>query len=200
MHLELGTLPIKKRRILFLQYILKQSKHKLIYKFFEAQADYPQKGDWVMQVRKDLIDVKIDLNFDIIKSMSENEFKQKVTESIKYAAFSWLLSKISDKGSDLSYNDLKIQDYFLYKDMNIKQRNLLFSLRARMLPVKCNFRKKYDDLTSPVCLDKNKQDTQSHILECKVLLKGENILVKNNVSYNDIFSRKAAKQLAIVKL
>ena len=72
MHLELGTLPIrfiiKKCRILFLQYILKQSKHELIYKFFEAQANYPQKGDWVMQVRKDLIDVNIALTFDIIKT------------------------------------------------------------------------------------------------------------------------------------
>ena len=79
MHLELGTLPIKKRHILFLQYILKQSKHKLIYKFFEAQANYPQKGDWVMHVGKDLIDVNINLSFDIIKSMSENAFKLNVT-------------------------------------------------------------------------------------------------------------------------
>ena len=32
-----------------------------------------------MQVRKDLIDVEIDLSFDIIKSMSENAFKLNVT-------------------------------------------------------------------------------------------------------------------------
>ena len=84
--------------------------------------------------------------------------------------------------------------------MNTKQRNLLFSLRACMLPVKCNFRKKYNALICTVCLDKSKQDTQSHILECKVQLKGENIHGKNNVSYNDIFSRKAAKHLAIITL
>ena len=88
---------------MFLHYILKQSKHDLIHKFFEAQANNPQKGDWVMQVRKDLIDVKIDLSFDIIKSMSENAFKLKVTESSKNAAFNWLLSEISDKGSELSF-------------------------------------------------------------------------------------------------
>ena len=204
MHLELGTLPIrfilKKRRILFLHYILKQSKDDLIYKFFDAQANNPQKGDWVIQIRKDLIDVNIHLSFDNIKSMSENTFKLKVTESIKCAAFKWLLDKIKDKGSEISYNNLNIQDYFLFTEMNTKQRNLLFSLRARMLPVKCNFSKKYDDLTCPVCLDKNKQDSQFHMLECNILLKGENILVKHNISYNDIFSRKAAKQLAIVKI
>ena len=59
MHLELGTLPIrfviKKRSILFLHYILQQNKEDLLFRFFQAQNRYPQKGDWVMQIKKDLL-------------------------------------------------------------------------------------------------------------------------------------------------
>ena len=197
MHLELGTLPIRfvliKRRVLFLHYILKQNKDDLLLKFFEAQARYPQKGDWVLQVLKDLKEINLEMTFDNIKIMSENSFKHKVNAAINETAFNWLIGKIKVKGCDLKYNNLKIQDYFLSMKMNIKQCNLLFSLRARMTPVKCNFPKSYDDLTCPVCRDTNYQDKQSHILHCKTLLNGENILVDKEVSYEDLFSRKIDK-------
>ena len=56
LHLELGTLPIrylvKSRRLLFLQYLLKQEKESLMYKFCEAQSKWPQKGDWISMVKK----------------------------------------------------------------------------------------------------------------------------------------------------
>ena len=64
MHLEHMTPPfrfvIKKRRILFLHYILQQNKEDLLFQFFQAQNRYPQKGDWVMQVKKDLIEINMD--------------------------------------------------------------------------------------------------------------------------------------------
>ena len=204
MHLELGTLPIrfiiKKRRVLFLHYILKQNKDDLIFKFFEAQSHCPQRGDWILQVRKDLSDINLHLSFDSIKSLSESAFKLKVTEAIKNAAYNWLLSKIKEKGNDIIYTTLQLQKYFLSANMNIKQRNLLFALRAHMVPVKCNFRRSYEDLTCPVCKDTNEQDSQSHLLQCKILLMGENILVKNRVIYKDLYSSDAVKQSAIVKL
>ena len=204
MHLELGTLPIRfvlmKRRVLFLHYILKLNKDDLLFKFFEAQERYPQKGDWVLQILKDLKEIKLEMTFDNIKIMSENSFKLKVNAAINETAFKWLVGKIKGKGCDIEYKSLKIQDYFLSMNMNIKQCNLLFSLRARMTPVQCNFPKSYDDLTCPVCRDNNPQDTQSHILHCKTLLNGENILVDNKVIYEDLFSRKTVKQVIITKL
>ena len=64
--------------------------------------------------------------------------------------------------------------------MNVKQCNLLFSLRVCMTLVKGNFSKRYEDLPCPVCKDTKHQDTQSHIHHCKNLLNAENILVKKS--------------------
>ena len=207
MHLELGTLPIrfviKKRRLLFLQYILKQSKDDLISKFFIAQSKYPTKGDWVLQIKKDLCEINLDINFDKMAKMSKSAFKLKVNQVIKEAAFNWLMSKRANnytKGSEINYKNLNIQDYFLPGNMNVTQCNLLFALRARMAAVKCNFRNKYEDLTCPVCADSKYEDTQLHLLECKTLLNGTNILVRNKICYNDIYSSDIQKQERIVGL
>ena len=45
---------VKKRRILFLQYILKQDKNSLLLNFFQAQHTSPIKGDWATAVEKDM--------------------------------------------------------------------------------------------------------------------------------------------------
>ena len=209
MHLELGTLPIrfviKKRRILFLHYILQQNKEDLLFKFFEAQNRYPQKGDWVAQVKKDLIEVNLDVSFDEISKISKYSFKLKVKEAITRKAFDWLMKRIHEKnktgsntqakGSEIKYKHLKLQEYFLSSKMNTEECNLLFSLRAQMTPVKCNFRN-----SCPICLDSNQQDSQLHLLHCKALLNGENIVVKDRVYYNDIFSSDVTKQSPLVKL
>ena len=144
MHLELGTLPIRfvimKRRILFLHYILQQNKNNLIYKFFEAQLRYPQKGDWVLQVKQDLLEMKLDISFELISKMSKTSFKFKLNEAIRKSAFQWLTRKIQDKntqakGSEIKYQYLKLQEYFLPSNMNIKQCNLFFAQRVHMIPV-----------------------------------------------------------------
>ena len=93
-----------------------------------------------------------------------------------------------------------MQDYFLPSTMNIKQCNLLFSLRSNMVPVKTNFRHSYADLTCPVCLEPTQLDTQVHQLHCKTLLDGENIVINNKVCHDDIFSDDIQKQSAVVTL
>ena len=85
--------------------------------------------------------------------MSKTSFKFKLSEAIRKSAFQWLTTKIQDKnksesnsqakGSKFKYQYLKLQEYFLPSNMNIKQCNLLFALRARMIPVKCKF--------NPIC-------------------------------------------------
>ena len=214
MHLELGTLPIRfvimKRRILFLHYILQQNKNNLLYKFFEAQLRYPQKGDWVVQVKQDLLEINLDISFELISEMSKTSFKFQLNEAIRKSAFQWLTRKIQDKnksesntqakGSEIKYQYLKLQEYFLPSNMNIKQWNLLFAQRAPMIHVKCNFKNSYSDLTCPVCNDSNYRDSQLHILQCKTLLNGENILVKKQISYNDIYSSDVTKQSTVVQL
>ena len=203
MHLELGTLPIrfeiKKRRVLFLQYILKQNKDDLIYKFFKAQLRDPSKGDWVIQVKKDLIEINLDMPFENIEEMSKNSFKIQVKEAINKTAFNWLMSKIRKKGSEINYSNLKLQDYFIHSDWHIAQCNLLFVLRAHITPVKCNYCNKFDDLSCPICMDPSSEDSQLHLLYCKTLFSGEYILVKNKLRYTDIYSSDVQRQAIIVR-
>ena len=83
--------------------------------------------------------------------------------------------------------------------MTIKQCKLLFSLRSLMVMVRCNYRHKYSSLTCQVCEDPANLDSQVHILECKELLKDETLLVKNKISYIDLFSNDVQKQAEITK-
>ena len=180
LHLELGTLPIryliKCRRLLFLQYILKENKDSLLYKFFEAQSKHPQKGDWVLQINEDLKEVELNLTFSEIKCMSVFSFNTRVRKAIMKSAFKYLIAQKNrpgSKGSIIKYDELKIRSYFLPNTMTIKQCNLLFSLRARMVSVRCNYKNSYNDLTCQNCQDQSQLDTHIHLLSCK-----ENLVVK----------------------
>ena len=134
-------------RLLFLQYLLKHEKDSLMYKFFEAQSQWPQKGDWISMVKKDVNEIELNLTFDEISVMSDYSYNTKVKNAIRKTAFNWLITEKNkpssnggtSKGSELSYTKLKLQDYFLPNSMTIKQCNLLFSLRAQMIPVRCNY-------------------------------------------------------------
>ena len=52
--LELGCIPfrqlIRKRRILFLHYLLNESLDSMMYKFLDAQLKTKKKKDWIFQV------------------------------------------------------------------------------------------------------------------------------------------------------
>ena len=152
----------------------------------------------------------MDIPFDEISQMSKYSFKLKVKEAVNIKAFDWLMKKIHEKnksgsntqakGSEIEYEHLKLQNCLLPSKMNTEECKLLFSLRARMTPVKCNFRNSYEDLTCPICLDPDKQDSQLHLLHCATLLNGDNIIVKNNVCYEDIFLSDVTKQSTVVNL
>ena len=55
-YLELGAIPIRflimKRKILFLQYILKQDKKSMMYNILKAIQDKPMKNDFVSTCKK----------------------------------------------------------------------------------------------------------------------------------------------------
>ena len=171
-----------------------------MHKFFSAQFKYPQKGDWVLQVSQDMKEVNLNLTLSEISEMSIDSYRSLVNKAIKRSAFNWLLSEKNKprgssvpKGIQLKYHELKMQNYLLPNQMVIKQCKLLFSLRAQMTSVRCNFKNSYDDLTCPVCENPTYQDTQSHILQCKILIENENILAGNQILYSDLFSQDVSK-------
>ena len=87
---------------MFLQYLLQQEEDSLLKKFFVAQMENPVKGDWILQAKKDLDEVNVDVDMEEIKIMSQENFKHKVKAAVNKAAFNYLsvekarLSKIRD--------------------------------------------------------------------------------------------------------
>ena len=79
LYLELGCVPfrqlIQKRRILFLHYILIESKDSLIYRFLQCQLLNRKENDWITQVLTDIQDLKLDLNLEDLKTMKKSKLK-----------------------------------------------------------------------------------------------------------------------------
>ena len=152
LHLELGTCPIrfiiKTRRILFLQYILKEKESSLIHQFLNSQMEEPLQGDWWLSVREDLESLELNLSLHEIKSMSKDKFKKLVQKAIEAQAFSWLLWKKSKSKKVKSVphgTSLEMQKYLAHPVLSISQTKFLFAARAKMLFVRSNYPHMYSD-------------------------------------------------------
>ena len=85
---------------MYLHYLL-SSKGTLLLKFFMAQVENPCKGDWKGTVIKDLQQHGIDENFEEIKRMSTDRFRELVQTKIRKLAFEFLIAK-KDKNKETS--------------------------------------------------------------------------------------------------
>ena len=84
---------IKSRCPMFLQYILKQEKKTLLYKFFETQSNYPQKGDWYLDIIQYINYVGLNLSFEEISNMSEYSYKANEKRAVNLCAFNLLITE-----------------------------------------------------------------------------------------------------------
>ena len=182
-----------------LQYLLQQEADSLLYSFLMAQLENPVQGDWVEQVKKDLIEVELNIPFEQIKQMPIDQFKVKVQTATSKAAFQYLscekakLSKIKD----VPHSELKIQNYLQPLALDVQDSKLLFQLRSMMVEVKTNLRNKYNDLSCHVC--KLTDDTQQHVMECTILLSRSNIMVSDMTRYSHIFSEDIEKHKVAIE-
>ena len=68
LYLELGLIPIqlimKARRVNYLHYLAALKEDEMLYKVFMAQWKYPVRGDWVLEVQKNLVELDIDLSLE----------------------------------------------------------------------------------------------------------------------------------------
>ena len=75
-----------------------------------------------------------------------------------------------------------LTDTRIYPD----QAKFIFKMRTRMYSVKCNFKNQYNG--NYICdLCKIEDDTQEHLLQCKVLQYFVPEILSSNVRYEDIF-------------
>ena len=80
--LEMGAIPIgviiQARRINYLHSILRRDQSGKLYSFFLTQWYKPSKGDWTVQVQKDLEMFGIKCDFEYIRSKSKKALKNVV--------------------------------------------------------------------------------------------------------------------------
>ena len=203
LYLETGSTPIRfiiiSRRLMFLHYILRENEESLISKFFQAQLANPVKNDWTMTCSENLQELGIDQSLNEIRSMSKQKFKTLIKEKNSQKAFAFLQeekSKLS-KVKDLQYEKLMIQTYLLPSNLaDVRLAKFVFSLRSRMLDVKCNYKNNYSNLCCPIC--KNENDDQEHLLSCEGL---RNLFPVNKLpNYDDLYGNNHEEVLGIARI
>ena len=202
LYLELGCIPyrilIKKRRLMFLFYILKQDPQSLIYKFFQSQKNHETSKDWVTTIRKDLKELNINMNFDDIQSMKKSEFKKMINQKIEMKTKNVLNEKKSNhsKVKNLQHNDIGIRKYLKHGQTQIlvEERQLIFKLRTQMTNVKMNFRGMYDSFQCEICYEED--ESQQHIMECRKL---NEISHENIPDYTKIENGNLSQMVAIAR-
>ena len=149
LYLELGIYPIefiiKEKRLMFLHQILNCGENRLINQFFWAQEQNPVKNDWSLQIREDL--KSLDLNYLSLKNiqlMKKEQFRALVKVKCKQMAFKALMAEKEQKSklTNIQYSVLKVQDYFMSSQINLRRKKLLFKIRTRMIATSDNFGQK----------------------------------------------------------
>ena len=208
LYLETGCKPIRftiqTRRLMFLQYILKEDSKSLISMFFHAQNSQPHKNDWALTCKKDLEELKLELTFDEIKSLSKQRFMTKVSKAVTKLALSYLITEKQKltKVLHISYSVLKMEKYFLPNATSIKMVKFIFHARSRMLDLKSNYKNKvHADNHCPVCKDPSSVDSQQHLLECASL--ADDLMIQQSETgpaYDDLFSTDVKKIISVAKV
>ena len=132
--------------------------------------------------------------------MKIQKFKKYIKTKVKEMALQYLNSLKSkhSKVKHIKFEQLNPQKYFFQEDFTIKEIQLLFNLRTRMIDVKKNFSSIYENLNCDFC-DDNEIDSQNHLIKCQKLLSMlSDQEICSDVKYEDIFSN-AQKQLRITR-
>ena len=119
----------------------------MISQVLKATCDNPIKNDFVKSCTNYMDELDIKLSFQEIENMSKWTFKKLVKEKTKAAGLKYLLGQKEKqtKTSNIHYDDLKIQEYFI--DGNCKKNisKLIFKARSKTLDIKTQQKWKYAD-------------------------------------------------------
>ena len=183
--LELGVLPIEyeieKRQLIYLHKILQLNSSDPVSQMFWEMKKFHEAGErnWWSGIAPCL--TKYDLpQLDQIKGLSKDCYARKVKESVAEFALKQLVAECRGlkKTADLSYDGLKLQDYFSY--LYPSQARLLFKWRSRTLDIKSHTTYKYTDTLCRGCL--NAVEDPDHVINCGV---ENNVIVALKVSEID---------------
>ena len=191
LYLETGKMPIsfllQKRRLMYWHHLVKRDKNSLLQKFYNAQKNGPVNGDWVNQLEKDKKDFNINYSDDELKLISKAKFKKEVKLKANKVAIGYfnILKAKHSKTKNIKI-ELKPSDYLKDKRIHPDNAKFIFKIRTRMYAVKANFKNQFKK--SYLCdLCKLEDETQEHLMKCKVLKESIPELKITNIKYIDIF-------------
>ena len=179
LYLEMAALPINYvlsvRRMIYLHTILRRHDNEITKKVYLCQKNSPVPGDWCQMVSNDFNKMGIHMTDEHIAQMHEGDYKKLIKNKVYHTAFEELelLKEGHSKVSENIYTNLNhIQPYFTNRKLTHRQISIMFSLRSKTLRgIKTNFPKQNSSILCPLC--ETYEDTQEHVLMCKVL---QNIL------------------------
>ena len=177
LYLELGITPfkeiIRKKRLLFLHYILNQDKKSIIYKVFKAQLKNKTSKDWVTTVKKDFKELNWITSFKEVKKMKKNEFANTVKRKIDQKTLNDLIKRKENhsKVKVLKHPVLKMQNYLTANNQKLRIEDCqnIFKMRCKVTKTKVNMKQMYNSLECRAC--RIERESDCHVLKCSKILK-----------------------------
>ena len=140
----------------------------------------------------------MDLNFNEIRDLSKDAFKDLVKKHVRATAFEELkeTQKTHSKSKKIEYNEMKMQEYLTANSgMTKQEKAFAFSARAQMLDVKHNF--KFGKLNLNCSLSCDTAEDQDHSLRCPVLREKDE---KEMINYTNIYTQDHIKVTQITQI
>ena len=173
----------------------------MIRNFFETQRKNSTSKDWVTTVLSDIRELDLKLTFEDIEKMKKGEFLNEVKRKIECKTLKDL-EQMKEKHSKVKENKhpvLKLQKYLMPNEtkMNKEDCQPIFKLRSKVTAVKVNLKNSYLSYECEAC--KNEEETQEHVLKCKVILQMQEEDERNIPPYEKILHGSVKEKLMIAK-
>ena len=164
----------------------------MLKKVFIEQWRNPVKNDWTEEVKLNLIEFKLNQNWENLKEVSYNVFKNRVEKMGQQLEFERLMKikVFKSKLSSLNYYELKIQDYLNMDKISLDQALAIFAFRTRMVSCDGNYKSGIQVNNCPLC--STHLDLQELLFECSHLKKI--MVIQGN--YTDVFGDGITYSLA----
>ena len=126
----------------------------------------------------------LDVDSQLVTTLSKHSFKDLVDEKICHIAFEYLhtLATSHSKVKEELYEDINGVQYLSDPRFTAEQIQMLFKFRTRMFDVRSNFRNYHTCTSCPLC--GVEEDTQDHLFKC-IMIKNKHVA---KIRYSDIFS------------
>ena len=120
----------------FLKYILRENKSSMIRQVYETLKTDSIKGDFIYLVKKDMIDLDIDLTEEEINNIPKPQWKKFVNCVVKDCALEYLKDENSTKSktNHIIFETLEIGKY-LVQNRSTAMSKVVFSVRSGIFDI-----------------------------------------------------------------